>query len=304
MEEMVKTNVLAKAFDWRDKIILLWIEFTPYDVAITWAVKISKKLIKIEKRWKNSKELLGATVWEMTEAWDVTADYKGISSRTDEVKKAITKEGSVTIIGLKEDEWKKFLEKLDELDVEEREKLITILKSSDNQAWIARRFLEVWKYDFIDKISIEKKIWLFGREVKLKDTSWEDYENLIKAREAVGSNPKGQAGEYFWRELTDTDKETFPIKDSNNPNFKRRDWDSYNTKTKTLNEVKNYWKNNVSADNRIREEITKDIWLLNNDSRVEKVVRIFLDKWPTSKWPTWWLKELLEKNGIEYIIIK
>lgn len=36
----------------------------------------------------------------MDEVWDVTADYKGISSRTDEVKKAITKDWGVTLVGL------------------------------------------------------------------------------------------------------------------------------------------------------------------------------------------------------------
>ena len=298
MEEMVKTNVLARAFDWRDKIILIWIEFTPYDVAITWAVKISKKLIKIEKRATNGKELLNATMNEMDEAWDLVADYKGISSRTDEVKKAISKEDRVLVVGLKNDESEKFLKKLDELEIEEREKLITVIKASDDQAWIARRFLEVWKYDFADKITVEKKIWLFGREVKLKDTSWKDYENLIKAREAVGSNPKGQAGEEFWKEFTGTDWESLPIKDPNYPNKWNRYVDAYDDDLGIIYEIKNYWgKENVTASSQIREEISNDIWLLNNNPDIKKSIRVFTDKPPTSG-----LKDRLEKAGIEYII--
>ena len=102
---------------------------------------------------------------------------------------------------------------------------------------------------------------------------------------------KGNAGEEFWRRFNNG-----TIFDKQTPNGTRR-IDVFDERTGSAFEIKNYASRNVPLDRRIQEEITKDIYLLNNDPNY-RPVWVFLDRGPSKK-----LREQLLKKEFEFFII-
>ncbi len=111
----------------------------------------------------------------MDEVWDVTADYKGISSRTDEVKKAITKDWGVTLVGLDKGEITNFVEFVDDLEVSKWTRLETFLRSSPDEVSLRRE---------LKNLPDDELSWLLRNGDDLKNVDWDKLyatqDNFIK----------------------------------------------------------------------------------------------------------------------------
>ena len=147
-------------------------------------------------------------------------------------------------------------------------------------------FTKALKFTGLSKL---EEIGKWGKKFKVLNQL--DRDELLRIRALTNSNEKGLAGEQFWRRFNNG-----TIFDKQTPNGTRR-IDVFDERTGNAFEIKNYASGNVPLDSRIQEELTKDIYLLNNDSNY-RPVWVFLDKGPTAN-----LQKTLIENSIEFLII-
>ncbi|PJC36798.1 hypothetical protein CO046_03860 [Candidatus Peregrinibacteria bacterium CG_4_9_14_0_2_um_filter_53_11] len=128
---------------------------------------------------------------------------------------------------------------------------------------------------------------------KLRLVSEADLEAWRVAKLPGTSNEKGRAGEEFWKALTHTE-----TPDGDETPWGLRKIDAYDPINGYAYEVKNYGTGKASLTTRIREEIDKDIYLMNSKKNY-RPVWVFIDQGPTSA-----LADELAASGIETILLK
>jgi hypothetical protein len=134
-----------------------------------------------------------------------------------------------------------------------------------------------------------------GRKVTLKNQ--DDIDELIRIRNIANSNQKGSEGRDFvesiYDHLTLISEEAAP--NYSHPQFGGRNWDLYDSSTKTSIEVKTR-KNTVSFSGKDKEQVIKDVELLSIQG--VKPIWVFTEAPPSSTFV-----KFFKENGIEYIVI-
>ncbi len=149
-------------------------------------------------RWRRT--VVMAFVWiGFVSASDSFSKVKTIFSNLSDIAKTQKKR----IQKLLWDSWEdvvleNFTDSLREITEDTREKVLKALDGIDDitAKWVVKRFPNRWKFDFADKIDEVGDVWIWGKNVKLKNA--DEIEELKRIRD-LPQNLKWGEGEDFWR---------------------------------------------------------------------------------------------------------